>query len=160
MNLEMKHKIDVEARAQQAREFFESGYNCSQAVTMTYADICELPREVLERVGLAFGGGLGRQREVCGTVSGGSMVLGTVESLRSAETAKMSAYKHIQLFSDRFRAANGSIVCRELLALGKGENADPTPTPRTPEYYRRRPCGDYVAISARLVGELLNETAE
>ena len=31
--------IDVEARAERAREAFEQGYNCSQAVVVAYADV-------------------------------------------------------------------------------------------------------------------------
>ena len=31
---------------------------------------------------------------------------------------------------------------------------------RTETYYKRRPCADYVASAARLIGEKLNEVSE
>ncbi len=32
---------------------------------------------------------------------------------------------------------------------------DPVPSDRTEAYYKRRPCADYVAVAARIVGEKL-----
>ena len=46
-------------------------------------------------------------------------------------------------------------MCRELLGLKQRSDA-PVPEERTPDYYRRRPCAEYVALAARLVGEYLS----
>lgn len=150
-------KVDIEERATKARKLFETGYNCAQAVAMTYSDCCQIDERVVEKMALAFGGGLGRQREVCGTVSGASMVLGAIESNKEGDP-KARSYKIIQNFSAKFKDENGSIICRELLALAKGENDNPEPSPRTEKYYKRRPCADYVECSARLVGQIINES--
>ena len=58
---------------------------------------------------------------------------------------------------------NGSIICKELLGLTGGPVAEgkgihgipesPTPSDRTPEYYKKRPCEELVGISARIIGE-------
>ena len=66
-------------RGQLAYDNFLKGYNCSQSVIMAYSDF--FPEESLEtviRISSSFGGGMGRLREVCGTVSGAFMVLGEV----------------------------------------------------------------------------------
>ena len=55
-----------------------------------------------------------------------------------------------------FRCENGSIICRELLGLGRGPS-DPTPEARTAEYYKRRPCEEYVAIAAKITEEIINK---
>lgn len=152
-------KLNVEERALAARKLFEIGMNCAQAVAMVYSDVVGVDVRTVENMMLAFGGGLGRQREVCGTVSAGSMVLGAVRAIEGGVDSKMHSYKDVQQFCNRFKEENGSYICRELLALGKGENANPEPTPRTESYYKRRPCADYVECSARLVGQMINENS-
>lgn len=153
-------KIDAIERSKSARLLFENGLNCAQAVAVTFADVVGIEPSILERVTLAFGGGLGRQREVCGTVSGGSMVLGVIEANAKGDDAKndakKGAYVRVQDFSAKFREHNGSIICRELLSLGRGENSNPEPTPRSEKYYLRRPCADYVEFAALEVARAIN----
>lgn len=52
---------------------------------------------------------------------------------------KSEHYARIQQLAAEYQERNGSIVCRELLGLGKGKD-DPTPSKRTQEYYKKRPC--------------------
>lgn len=68
--------IDIEARAEQARANFLSGYNCAQSVVMAYADAIGLDKEFAAKIAASFGGGMGRMREVCGTVSGMAILAG------------------------------------------------------------------------------------
>lgn len=70
--------MTVEERKQRARELFRSGYNCCQAVAMTFADVIGLPEDEIARLASGFGGGMGRMREVCGTVSGMVIVSGAI----------------------------------------------------------------------------------
>ena len=63
-------KIDVEARVEKARTLFQEGYNCAQAVFLTYSDVFGMDTALAARLAASFGGGMGRMREVCGTVSG------------------------------------------------------------------------------------------
>ena len=144
-------KIDTEERAARARALFEGGLNCAQSVASAYADVCGVESELIERLTLALGGGVGRQREVCGTVSGASVVLGMVYP------EKKECYLRVQQFGTAFRTVHGSIVCRELLGLPVGADSTPTPSPRTAEYYRRRPCAEYVEQAARIAGQIINE---
>ena len=62
-----------------AEQLFRDGYNCAQAVLMAFADVTGLEPDTAARLASSFGGGLGRMREVCGAVSGASMVLGLVK---------------------------------------------------------------------------------
>ena len=100
---------------------------------------------------------MGRLREVCGAVSGMFMVSsaayqGAPVTDRDARTR---IYSGVQQLAERYRSECGSIVCRELLGLKQQSDA-PVPEERTADYYRRRPCAEYVALAARLVGEYLN----
>ena len=154
-------KIDVEQRAKQSRELFLSGYNCAQAVFIAYRDVAELDEQMAATIAAPFGGGMGRLREVCGAVSGMTMVAGYLapNSQPNDNENKKKLYALVQSLAEEFRLENGSIVCRELLGLTQQKD-EPTPSPRTGEYYKRRPCADYVEIAARIVGEKINSIQE
>ena len=150
-------KVNPQERAEQAREYFTSGYNCAQSVFLAYQDITGIDEVLAATISAPFGGGMGRLREVCGAVSGMTMVAGFIapNSQPNDNENKKNCYATVQALAEEFRAENGSIVCRELLGLAQQKD-DPTPSPRTEEYYKRRPCAEYVAIAARIVGEKIN----
>ena len=150
-------KVNPQERAEQAREYFTSGYNCAQSVFLAYQDITGIDEVLAATMSAPFGGGMGRLREVCGAVSGMTMVAGFIapNSQPNDNENKKNCYATVQALAEVFRAENGSIVCRELLGLAQQKD-DPTPSPRTGEYYKRRPCAEYVAIAARIVGEKIN----
>ena len=62
-------------RAHNAAELFLEGYNCAQAVCIAFCDLTGFTKEQAAKMASAFGGGMGRMREVCGAVSGMYMVL-------------------------------------------------------------------------------------
>ena len=151
-------KVDAQERAERARQYFLDGYNCAQSVFLAYQDFTNLDHTTIATIAAPFGGGMGRLREVCGTVSGMFMVAGYLQPNADPEDAasKKSCYTLVQSLAEQFRRENGSIICRELLELTQAKD-EPTPSPRTEEYYHRRPCAEYVAIAARIVAEKINE---
>lgn len=155
----MKEKIDVEARVELARKLFNSGYNCSQSVFMAYSDVYGIDKNFAARLAAPLGGGIGRLREVCGAVSGAFLVAGQEFSAENPEDrdAKTKNYAVVQELAEEFKKINGSIICRQLLGLAPDEKESHVPSERTAEYYKRRPCAEYVAIAARVVGEKINE---
>ena len=62
--------------------------------------------------------------------------------------SKKALYTEVQALAAQFREQCGSIVCREIL---KNPPTDPTPSPRTAEYYRVRPCARMVKTAADLM---------
>ena len=150
-------KVNPQERAEQARKYFTSGYNCAQSVFLAYRDITGIDEVLAATISAPFGGGMGRLREVCGAVSGMTMVAGFIapNSQPNDNENKKNCYATVQALAEEFRAENGSIICRELLGLAQQKD-DPTPSPRTGEYYKRRPCAEYVAIAARILGEKIN----
>ena len=148
--------MTVEEREQRARELFRQGYNCCQAVAMTFSDVLGMDPAQVARIAVGFGGGMGHMREVCGTVSGMTMVAGALRPVNGVPTqpAKMANDELVQRFAAEFRKLNGSIVCRELLGLEKPEG-NAVPEERTPEYYRKRPCGELCAIAAGIVARYI-----
>ena len=146
-------------RSQKAKELFESGYNCSQAVLLAFADMFGMDFETAQKISATFGGGMGRMREVCGAVSGMLMVLGlaTGEYAPTDTAKKAEQYKTVQQLANEFRKKNSSIICRELLGLSQnGEKiSPPTPSERTDEYYKKRPCALLVQDAAEILEDYL-----
>lgn len=142
--------------AEYAEELFYEGYNCAQAVAAAFCDVMDLDRETAAKLASSFGGGMGRMREVCGTVSGALLVLGMVKGYADPgdPEAKSAHYARVQEFGRRFREEKGSIICRELLA-GVPVSTGGTPEERTPDFYRKRPCAGLVYSAAQLLSEML-----
>lgn len=143
--------------SEKAQALFLEGYNCAQSVLCAFDDLTGIDVPSSARLASSFGGGMGRLREVCGTMSGALIVLGILcgyDDPKAAE-AKTAHYHLVQEFAKRFREKNGTILCRELL---KGVKTVPgnDPEPRTPEYYASRPCLRYVRDAAQIVDELLS----
>lgn len=141
-----------------AYDNFLSGYNCTQAVTLAFAEEIGLDVESLAKLSSGFGGGMGRLREVCGTFSGVVMVVSQLYGYSEPKnlTGKKELYEKIRALAERFRADNGSIICRELLGLEKAE-VSAAPEPRTPEYYKKRPCPELCRYAANLLEDFIRE---
>ena len=135
---------------EKALELFHEGYNCAQAVAVAFCDLTGLEERTAARMASAFGGGIGRMREVCGAVSGMYMVLGLLYGYDDAkdDATKKVLYQDVQALAEQFRAVGGSIICREIL---KNPPSDPNPTPRTTEFYKDRPCARMVVLAAQIL---------
>ena len=139
-----------------AAELFLQGYNCAQAVAVAFCDVTGLDKDFTAKMVSAFGGGMGRLREVCGAVSGMYFVLGHLYGYHTPgdDEVKKALYAQVQELAGKFREENGSIVCRDSL---KNPPSDPNPSPRTAEYYAQRPCARMVYTAATLMDQFIAE---
>ena len=112
-----------------------------------------MTKEQALKISSGFGGGVGRMREVCGAFSGIVLVLGAIYG-NTDPAGKSELYAQVQALAEQYKARNGgnSIVCRELLGLKTAEGS-PIASPRTEEYYRKRPCPELI----RLAGDIMEE---
>lgn len=163
--LKLPEDFSPEQRSARAKELFLEGYNCAQSVVLAFSDIIEAAggpgKETLASFASGFGGGFGRLREVCGTVSGMTIMAGFLcpvtapAGTAEAAAAKKENYTLVQSFANAFRQENGAIVCRELLGLRSAES--PEPSPRTEQYYHKRPCAELCATAAGIVARKMIE---
>jgi len=137
-------------RGEHAAQLFLQGYNCAQAVVISFADLIGMDVDSAARLSSSFGGGMGRMREVCGAVSGMLLVAGILYGYDTPgdDTVKMEHYSLVQQLAGAFREQVGHIVCREIL---KNPPSDPKPTPRTEEFYKIRPCARMVYTAADIL---------
>lgn len=139
----------------QAVAYFEGGYNCAQSVAAAFSDITGISPAQSAKTVSAFGGGMGRMREVCGAVSGMLFVVGSLYGYESPDPeAQKALYATVQHLAGQFRQTAGSIICRELL---DDPATDPKPTPRTPSFYAKRPCTRMVVLAASLLEDYIRE---
>lgn len=128
---------------------FEAGYNCSQAVLLAFDDLTGVDRETLAKMASSFGGGIGKLREVCGTVSGMCMAAGLIFGYTAPDDPKAKAahYDKIHALGEEFRAKNGALTCSELLELYKNSGKD----------HRTGHCREMVGDAAEILEKYLAE---
>ena len=136
-----------------AYQNFTSGLACSQAVALAFKEEIGIDAELLKDMTLGFGGGVGRQRLVCGAVSG---MVTAISALCAKGKSKVELYKIIQDACADFKKEFGSLICAEL--LGEKPLAKPTPNAeeRTPEYYKKRPCAEICRIAGNIAENYIN----
>lgn len=143
---------EIESRAARAVELFKQGFNCSQAVFASCADLYGIEDEQLAlRLSASFGGGMGRMRLVCGAASGMFLLAGLQNGSATPHDSegKMANYAFVQQLAGDFKAKYGSLICAELLGLAP-KPEDPKPADRTPQYYEKRPCPEMIAEAVKI----------
>ena len=151
-------KYEDSRYGQKAGEYFKAGYNCSQSVVLAFEELYGIDREMVLKLSSSFGGGMGRLREVCGAVSGMLMVAGLLYGYDGPKDyeGKSEHYARVQELAKEYEKENGSIICRELLGLGK-KRAQPQPEQRTDTYYKKRPCEQLVRMAAGIMEEYIQQ---
>ena len=157
LRLEIMKEEEIAKRVERAKELFKQGFNCSQSVFAACADLYGIDDEAFAlRLSASFGGGIGRMRQTCGAACGMFMLAGLENGSTVGADAegKKRNYALVQELAAKFKDENGSLICAELLGMksqeqGKKTN-DPTPAPRTEEYYKKRPCVEMVASAVRV----------
>lgn len=148
--------MKMDDRKKKAAALFEEGYNCSQAVFLAFEDLHGIDRRTAAALSSSFGGGMGRLREVCGTVTGIFMTAGILYGYDDpkAVSEKAEHYARIQELAKAFEEENGSIICRELLGLSV-KRESPMPSERTAEYYKKRPCKELVVRAVNILEQYI-----
>jgi C_GCAxxG_C_C family probable redox protein len=137
---------------------FREGYNCAQSAFSAFAEELGLPLDVALRLAAPFGGGIGRQGEVCGAASGALMALGLQYGGAVPDKAlKEQTYAVAAEFLRRFEAQVGSICCRDLIQADLTAPAGMT-SARERKVFTTL-CPAFVAAAVEIAGELLHSGA-
>lgn len=150
---------ELDRRVERAVENFMEGYGCCQSVVAAFADLYGLDDTTAKKIAAGFGGGVGRLRMMCGAVSGIVMLAGLDcgQTEGSDRDGKSACYKVVQELLAQSEAENGSLICAEILGLKGHEKAQSSyvASPRTAEYYKKRPCAAKVESAARIFANYL-----
>lgn len=137
-----------------AKELYEKGFYCSQAVFAAFAEELGLTEKQALQVGSCFGGGMCKG-EVCGACTGALMVLGVKygryisDDWESQQKANNFAVRFLETFCEE----NGSYICNELLGCDIA-------TPEGKTYAREHKlfselCPKMVGSAAKIAEELI-----
>jgi C_GCAxxG_C_C family probable redox protein len=140
------------SKVEKAVEYFEEGYNCSQAIFATYGREFGIPLDQAFKIASGFGGGM-RIDGTCGAVTGAFMVLG----LKFAQ-GKDKPYDKIIKFAETFCKRNKSTDCQALIDYDirteEGMNK------ATNQGLFRTICSQLVRDSAEILEEMLADDSK
>lgn len=136
----------MKSRAQIAVDYYaKSGYNCSQAVAVTYADLLGLDPMTCFKGMEAFGSGMGGRMGTCGAISGAVYLAGFVTSTGHMDDdrknkSKQESYALSERITKAFFEKNKTVTCGDMKGAG------------APHF---RSCLDCIADAAILVEEMI-----
>ena len=100
-------------RAEKAKEYFESGYNCSQSVAMAFADVMGMDVQMVAKLASGLGGGVGRLREVCGAVTGMTLAAGMLYGFDEPDRPEIKTEMHLSGESEKNDQATVETGCKK-----------------------------------------------
>lgn len=137
----------MKSRVQTAVDYYaKSGYNCAQAIAVTYSDLLGLDPMVCFKGMESFGSGMaGTRTGTCGAISGAMYLVGFISSTGQMDNDKKNKSKQASYDLGNkivlgFNEKNQTTICGELKE------------PRSPKF---RSCLDCIADVAILVEENL-----
>lgn len=141
-----------------ATELHREGYNCAESVLGGV--LSQFPVEPLAlRVATGFGGGVGRQGDVCGAVTGGVIALSWIRGRDRPDDRETYARctRLVRRLLDGFREQHGTLICRELTGY---DLRDPAAIESfAQDLSRSKLCARLVETAAALAVQALLEDA-
>jgi C_GCAxxG_C_C family probable redox protein len=127
---------------EKAIQYHSGNYNCAQAMTLAFKDELGLDEPTLLRLASSFGGGMGGMGEICGVINSMFMIWGLKYGYSNNPTSeeKRAHNKELRTLAEKFRAENGSLNCRELIAMQKATGGS---------------CASRVGSGARILAEAM-----
>ncbi|MBT3362659.1 MAG: C_GCAxxG_C_C family protein [Chloroflexi bacterium] len=133
----------------------EHRINCAQSVVSVFCEQLGIDLDVGLRAAMAFGGGMARGGNTCGTVTGAYIVLGLAQTI-SPENPRESVditYDLVRQFNEKFTAKHGALACRDLLGCDLS-TPDGLAKARDEQLFSNV-CPDLVRDSVQILEELL-----
>jgi C_GCAxxG_C_C family probable redox protein len=125
-------------------------YNCCQAIIATYGEVYGLDVDTALNVSRGFGMGMA-QGSVCGAVTGAYMAISYINSIDDKIENKSIIPKLIREFSAKFKARNGSLICKELLPQNL---VDVSPAVKNRIIKKTDLCPKFVRDAAEILEEI------
>ena len=135
----------MQEKGKRAEALFCDGYNCAQAVFLTFCEDYGIDKATGARLANCMGGGFSRTGGLCGAVSAGGMALSAKFGREEpGETARQDkTYRSVKEFHHAFKEEFGDVTCPALMKAGMERSGDE----RNPKFL----CPAYVRRAAELV---------
>lgn len=110
----MSEEREIEAR-NKAGNYFKEGYNCAEAVFLTYRELLAPEMDPsMVRLMTGFGGGVGESGCMCGALTGSIAALNMIKGRTTNQIPRNEAYQLAREFSEKFTEKYGVTCCRAL----------------------------------------------
>ena len=125
MEAEEKNLTMAEQAAENARNYFKQGLNCTECVMASFMDVHGsngLPRDIL-CLATGFGGGMGHTKNTCGAITGAVMAMSLAlgrknpmekETMADRITELNGIYAEVAPLVEELEQEYGTLICREL----------------------------------------------
>jgi C_GCAxxG_C_C family probable redox protein len=111
-------------KAEEAVALLKQGYGCAQAVFTVFAPDFGLDRDTALRISQGFGAGMSCTDNICGALSGATMVIGLRYGSARADdpaTRDKTFAKTLELLKE-FKNLHGSVDCTDLLGYNLSDS--------------------------------------
>lgn len=147
-------------RVEKAIARHTSGFGCAQSVASVFAEELGIDEVTAQKMAIGLGGGIGRQGEICGALSGGVLVLGMKHGVNSMDgeankVAKNLVYDLDQKLTAQFRERTGAIRCNDILGFDMNDPVARAAALEKGVFATR--CNKCIQDSVEIVEKLLSE---
>jgi C_GCAxxG_C_C family probable redox protein len=144
-------------RVDDAMAAFRSGFSCSQAVCLAFADDYGIDRTMALKLSCSFGAGMARTENTCGAVTGALMVIGMKYGRTATDdlAAREKTYAVANTFIREFLRRRHSINCTDLLGYNLSDPKQ-LETARQKGLFQTK-CAMYVGDAAEILETVLLE---
>jgi C_GCAxxG_C_C family probable redox protein len=147
-------------RIEKAIALHKSGFGCAQSVASVFSEELGIDEITAQKMALGLGGGIGRQGEVCGALSGGVLVLGMKYGVNSMDgeankVAKERVYELDKEFTRRYKERTGAIRCNDILGFDMNDPAARADASARGVFATR--CNKCIQDSVEILEEMLAE---
>ena len=98
-----------------AVEYFREGFNCSEAIMRAFSEIYDLNYNLdLLKAATVLGGGIGGAKDLCGSLSGAALVIGTFEGREDTSKDLRESYALSKELYKRFNEEYPEVSCIKL----------------------------------------------
>jgi C_GCAxxG_C_C family probable redox protein len=140
-----------------AKKYFNGGFNCAESTLLSVTDSLGINNELIPKVATGFGGGFGRNSQICGAISGAVLAIGIKFGRNDINDSKSKdlAYEKVRIFMKEFEDEFNSMICKELTGcdLRTREGIEKY----NKENKHSLDCSKYVAFAAKKAFEMIKE---
>ncbi len=106
--------------AKKTNDLFDQGFFCAESVVKAIALEFEIETSILPAIATGFCGGMSRNAQMCGAVTGGIMGIGLLLGRSHENQTTDACYKAVNQFLAMFKEKHRSLNCKELIGFDLG----------------------------------------
>lgn len=152
-----KADLSPDAMSKEAmRVYLPEKKTCSEAILAAGCKALGIESKLVPDIALGVSGGVGLQGDVCGVVTGASMVISLAIAGRETDYLKKRnlVWEHVGKFYKDFAGKHGCVECRRLSGL---DLTTPEGMAALKDHVKKDTCGKLVDSAARMLGSALQE---